>query len=324
MKAKRLISFVLAAAFMLSAAATPVFAAAALPQQTAAVEQENRIVSIRIKATGNLVYGSDYKLEVQTTPADTQYIGVVVGIGGEANGYVTLMLSDKIRTLLKMIPLPKRMSATPDQTTDFNLYSYIKQLIDGNDVEVLLRVADEVASVMDALQFYIPTIKDVSTGLRLALEMIRKYLPESAFTRIYLDEQPVDSLLYSIAMNFAEPKKKPYPFKLIEELAEEGPCIIMGRCAGYLMRNREEAFSVFVHADMETRIERVKERDHITSRMKAKRKIQDVDEKRSAFRKDYTGQEWGMSKNYDLSVSTTELSYEQAADLILYYKLESN
>lgn len=63
------------------------------------------------------------------------------------------------------------------------------------------------------------------------------------------------------AMNFAEPKKKPYPFKLIEELAEEGPCIIMGRCAGYLMRNREEAFSVFVHADMETRIERVKERD---------------------------------------------------------------
>ena len=115
MKAKRLISFVLAAAFMLSAAATPVFAAAALPQQTAAVEQENGIVSIRIKATGNLVYGSDYKLEVQTTPADTQYIGVVVGIGGEANGYVTLMLSDKIRTLLKMIPLPRVMSKTPDQ-----------------------------------------------------------------------------------------------------------------------------------------------------------------------------------------------------------------
>ena len=46
MKAKRLISFVLAAAFMLSAAATPVFAAAALPQQTAAVEQENGIVSL--------------------------------------------------------------------------------------------------------------------------------------------------------------------------------------------------------------------------------------------------------------------------------------
>ena len=200
MKAKRLISFVLAAAFMLSAAATPVFAAA-LPQQTAAVEQENGIVSIRIKATGNLVYGSDYKLEVQTTPADTQYIGVVVGVGGEANGYVTLVLSEKIRTLLKLIPLPKKMSATPDQTEEFNVYSYLKQLIDGNDVSILLRVGDEAVSVLNIINFYLPsayvkTIQNVSNGLKLALDLIRKYLPESAFTRIYLDEQPVDSGRY--------------------------------------------------------------------------------------------------------------------------------
>ena len=201
MKAKRLISFVLAAAFMLSAAATPVFAAAALPQQTTAVEQENGIVSIRIKATGNLVYGSDYKLEVQTTPADTQYIGVVVGIGGEANGYVTLMLSDKIRTLLKMIPLPRVMSKTPDQVEEFNVYNYLKQLIDGNDVSVLLRVADEVVSVLDTVSFFIPasyltTVKNVSNGMKLALSLIRKYLPEGALSRIYLDEQPKDSGKY--------------------------------------------------------------------------------------------------------------------------------
>ena len=126
---------------------------------------------------------------------ETQFRSVL-GTKGEAKGFVTLVFSDKIRTLLKMIPLPKRMSATPDQTTDFNLYSYIKQLIDGNDVEVLLRVADEVASVMDALQFYIPTIKDVSTGLRLALEMIRKYLPAGSMSRIYVDEQPSDAGSY--------------------------------------------------------------------------------------------------------------------------------
>ena len=201
MKAKRLISFVLAAAFMLSAAATPVFAAAALPQQTAAVEQENGIVSIRIKATGNLVYGSDYKLEVQTTPADTQYIGVVVGIGGEANGYVTLMLSDKIRTLLKMIPLPRVMSKTPDQVEEFNVYNYLKQLIDGNDVSVLLRVADEVVSVMDTVSFFVPasyltTVKNVSNGMKLTLSLIRKYLPEGALSRIYLDEQPTEAGSY--------------------------------------------------------------------------------------------------------------------------------
>lgn len=57
-------------------------------------------------------------------------------------------------------------------------------------------MADEVASVMDALQFYIPTIKDVSTGLRLALEMIRKYLPAGSMSRIYVDEQPSDAGSY--------------------------------------------------------------------------------------------------------------------------------
>ena len=196
MKAKRLIALALATVFMLSAAATPVFAAAALPQENAALEQQNDMVSIRLKATGDLVYGSNYKLEVQTNPVDTQYIGVVVGVGGEANGYVTLVLSDKIRTLLKMIPLPKKMSKTPDQAEEFNVYSYLKQLIDGNDVSVLLGVADEVVKVMDTLKFYIPTLKDMSMGLKLSLELIRRYLPEGAFSRIYLDEQPVDSGSY--------------------------------------------------------------------------------------------------------------------------------
>ena len=179
MNAKRILSLFLAAVLTLGVAVTPAVAASAasaLPG-SAALEESNGPVSIKLTASGPLVYGSPFELVVETRPAETQYLGVVLGTKGEAKGFVTLVFSDKIRTLLKMIPLPKRMSATPDQTTDFNLYSYIKQLIDGNDVEVLLRVADEVASVMDALQFYIPTIKDVSTGLRLALEMIRKYLP---------------------------------------------------------------------------------------------------------------------------------------------------
>lgn len=199
MKTRRLLSFVLAVVFLLSAATTPAFAAARTDplSETASVSaDENDIISVRIKAAGDLTYGSDYQLMVQTTPADAQYIGVVMGVGGEAKGYVTLVLSDKIRTLLKMIPLPRKMSATPDQEEEFNLYAYLKQLIDGNDVSVLLRVADEVVSVMDVLQFYMPTIKDFSTGLKLALELIRKYLPEGAFSRIYVDEQPTDSGRY--------------------------------------------------------------------------------------------------------------------------------
>ena len=196
MKAKRLLSLLLTAALMLSMM-TPAFAAAAqtelpLASQTQ-MEETNEAVSIRLQATGKLVYGSPFELSVVTRPADVQYIGVVLGVKGEAKGYVTLVLSDKLRTLLKMIPLPRKMSKTPDQVEEFNVYAYVKQLIDGNDVGVLLSVADEVVKVMDALKFYIPTLKDMSLGLKLSLEMIRRYLPEGVFSRIYLDEQPVDA-----------------------------------------------------------------------------------------------------------------------------------
>lgn len=200
MKTKRLISLLLAAVFALSAAATPALAASAGSERpdrtTAGVDENNSVVSIRLTADGDLTYGSPFTLSVQTTPADTQYIGVVMGTSGEAQGYVTLILSGKIRTLLKMIPLPKKMSANPEQKEEFNIYAYIKQLIDGNDVSVLLRVADEVVSVMDVLKFYIPTLKDVSTGMKLSLELIRKYLPEGVFSRIYLDEQPTEAGSY--------------------------------------------------------------------------------------------------------------------------------
>ena len=199
MKAKRMLSLLLTAALMLSMM-TPAFAAAAqtelpLASQTQ-MEETNEAVSIRLQATGKLVYGSPFELSVVTRPADAQYIGVVLGIKGEAKGYVTLVLSDKLRTLLKMIPLPRKMSKTPDQVEEFNVYAYVKQLIDGNDVSVLLGVADEVVKVMDTLKFYIPTLKDMSMGLKLSLELIRRYLPEGAFSRIYLDEQPVDSGSY--------------------------------------------------------------------------------------------------------------------------------
>ena len=202
MKLKRGIALLLAAVFLFGTLAVPASAAAAQPEPAAQAQtvdaEENDIISVRIKASGELTYGADHKLEIQTTPADAQYIGVVMGTSGQATGYVTLVLSEKIRILLKLIPLPKKMSATPDQTEEFNVYSYLKQLIDGNDVSVLLRVGDEAVSVLNIINFYLPsayvkTIQNVSNGLKLALDLIRKYLPEGAFSRIYLDEQPVDS-----------------------------------------------------------------------------------------------------------------------------------
>ncbi|MGN0708197.1 MAG: hypothetical protein ACI4JC_09380 [Faecalibacterium sp.] len=199
MKAKKILSLMLSAALMLSMAAAPALAVSLeeeLLPAAQALELTNEPVSIQLQANGDLVYGSPLEITVKTKPEGTQYIGVVMGTKGEAKGYVTLMLSDKYRTLLKLIPLPKKMSANPDQEEEFNVYDYLRQLINGNDVGVLLRVADEVVSVMDVLKFYAPALNDVASGLKLALNLIRCYLPEDAFTRIYLDEQPTDAGSY--------------------------------------------------------------------------------------------------------------------------------
>jgi len=196
MKAKKLISLLLAVVLTGSVLVTPALAASVDSVTPAALEQTNEMVSIRIKAEGDLVYGSPLRLMIETSPADTQYIGVLIGTSGEAKGFVTLALSEKFRILLKMIPLPKVMSVTPDQEEEFNVYAYLKQLIDGNDVSILLRVADEVASVMDVLKYYAPTLDKISSGLKSALSLIRRFVPEDTGTRLYLDEQPTDSGSY--------------------------------------------------------------------------------------------------------------------------------
>ena len=83
MKTKRMISLLLAVLLTLSVAVTPAFAASAgdlLPAaESADVEESNDVVSIRLTTSGELVYGSPFTLSVVTKPADTQYIGVVIG-----------------------------------------------------------------------------------------------------------------------------------------------------------------------------------------------------------------------------------------------------
>ena len=87
MKTKRMISLLLAVVLTLSVAVTPAFAASAGSElaagKSANVEETNDVVSIRLTTSGDLVYGSPFTLSVQTHPADTQYIGVIIGIKGE-------------------------------------------------------------------------------------------------------------------------------------------------------------------------------------------------------------------------------------------------
>ena len=191
---KRIAALALAALMACSTAVPALAAGGAAP--AAALAEENALVAIRIDATDKAVYGQPFEVSIRATPEDTQYIAVVLGISGQAKGFVTLLLPEKVRILLELIPLPASMSADPANTRDFNLYRYIKQLIDGNDVSVLIRVAEELTALMEILQYYVPALQDIVTGMRSALDLIRRYLPEDLVTHIYVDEQPVDAGSY--------------------------------------------------------------------------------------------------------------------------------
>lgn len=95
----------------------------------------------------------------------------------------------------------------------------------------------------------------------------------------FYEEEPVNSLLYAIAMSQFEQEVGRIPFQRIRELASKESCIIIGRCAGHIFREDPEAVRVFIHADPKIRVQRIMEREGL-SETKAKNfwRIQTADE----------------------------------------------
>ena len=104
--------------------------------------------------------------------------------------------------------------------------------------------------------------------------------------------------------------------KIIEELAEKGGCVIVGRCADYILRNRADALHVFIHADLESRAERIVERYGESDKAPEKR-LTEKDQKRKVYYRNYTGRNWGQAQNYDLCLNSSALGLEACAEMIV-------
>lgn len=104
--------------------------------------------------------------------------------------------------------------------------------------------------------------------------------------------------------------------KVILELAEKGPCVIVGRCADYILREREDCLNVFIHANLPFRADRIV-RLYGESEQKPEKRLEEKDKRRKAYYKHYTGRDWGMYTNYDLSLNTSVVGIERAAQLIV-------
>lgn len=106
-------------------------------------------------------------------------------------------------------------------------------------------------------------------------------------------------------------------FELIRELAEKGPCMIVGRCANYLLRDREDVLDVFIHAGRDGRVQRTMESLQLSERS-AVRLLRRTDKARKAYYKNYTGMDWNDPNSYHMVVNSDKLGFEACVDLICH------
>ena len=102
---------------------------------------------------------------------------------------------------------------------------------------------------------------------------------------------------------------------VILQLAEQGPCVIVGRNADYILKDRPEALHAYVFADVAYRAERIVRR-YGESDKSPEQRLNEKDKRRRVNYQHYTGRTWGMSQNYDISLDTSSLGIDQCVDII--------
>ena len=146
-----------------------------------------------------------------------------------------------------------------------------------------------------------------------------------------LDEKPTQSFLYSIVMdpysygftntgfqNNISQQAFQAIYDTINCIGEQGPCVIVGRCADYALRHTEKLLRLFIHAPLEERIKTIAERFDI-SEGKAKSQITKEDKSRTAYYNYYTSKKWGSLDSYDLFINSSLLSLDDTVDYIIGY-----
>ena len=103
---------------------------------------------------------------------------------------------------------------------------------------------------------------------------------------------------------------------VIQQLAEKGPCVIVGRNADYILKDRPEALHVYTFADVPFRAERIV-RLYGESEKSPEARLAEKDKRRRVNYQHYTGRTWGQAQNYDLCLDTGVLGVEQCADIVV-------
>ncbi len=168
-------------------------------------------------------------------------------------------------------------------------------------------------------------------------ELLSRAAKESGFCEEMIqnhDERPTNSFLYNLVMdtysfgyNSSSFVDMPISHKVflaqfdtIKKIAQEGPCVIVGRCADYALSDFPNVLNLFITANEECKIKRIKERfEDITTDDKAREMMNKKDKQRQSYYNYYSSKKWGRADSYDLCINSSILGIEGTVKFITQY-----
>lgn len=181
-------------------------------------------------------------------------------------------------------------------------------------------IGEKVAAALGIPLYDKEIITDAASKGELNTDVIKK-----------ADESAANSLLYTLAMgsNIAGATmhfgyKMPINDKLfilqselIREYAEKGSCVIIGRCADYVLKDSDSVLRLFIYGDIEHRKARIAERHPELKSSQIIDVINKTDKRRSSYYNFYTGNKWGKFDNYDMAINSSTLGIDGTAGIIV-------
>lgn len=164
-------------------------------------------------------------------------------------------------------------------------------------------------------------------------ELIEKASKESGIVKDLFEamdqEKSTKSFLYSVVMNGFQNSKKistsgtvsmidrlfVAQSEAIQKAAKENSCVIIGRCANYILKDYKECFRVFIYAEEYDKIENICKRENIKEQ-KAKDIMKKIDKNRASYYNYYTNQKWGTKADNDICLNSTSLGIDGCIDII--------
>lgn len=154
-------------------------------------------------------------------------------------------------------------------------------------------------------------------------ELLRQMAKESGFVEDYIKEESeytngwLNAVLSYNSMQMSNQDKLwIIQQKIITDLASQGPCVIVGRCADYILRDKEELLTVFIHANMENRAKRIVT-EYGEREQSPEQRLREKDKRRAAYYRFYTDMKWGKAQNYHVSLDSGKFGIDGCVDLII-------